>query len=117
MTPHKDLVNRYIDGFRRGDREQILSCLTDDVLWEIHGLETVRGKAGFAGAIRHESTTGRPTLTVDRLVEEGDTIVAIGDGKAELAAGGRLEFVFCTVFTFRAGAIGRVESYQVNLVP
>src|SRR5215210_5277155 len=31
MSPRKALVERYIDGFRRGDHEQILSCLTDDI--------------------------------------------------------------------------------------
>jgi hypothetical protein len=27
----KDVVARYIDGFRRNDHAQIMSCLTDDV--------------------------------------------------------------------------------------
>ena len=30
MTKNTKTVDRYMDGFRRGDREQVLSCLTDD---------------------------------------------------------------------------------------
>jgi ketosteroid isomerase-like protein len=115
MSARKDVVEKYIDGFRRGDHEAILSCLTDDVLWEIHGHATVRGKADFDGAIENDATPGRPTLTIDRLIEEGDSVVAVGSGGVALAIGGRLEFVFSDVFTFNGDAISRVESYQVNL--
>jgi ketosteroid isomerase-like protein len=38
MTKDKKSVERYMDGFRRGDREQILSCLTDDVEWQLPGV-------------------------------------------------------------------------------
>ena len=32
MSQNLDTVRRYIDGFVRSDREQILGCLTDDVV-------------------------------------------------------------------------------------
>lgn len=37
MTPNKQTVTTYMEGFRRSDRAAILSCLTDDVEWEIPG--------------------------------------------------------------------------------
>ena len=89
MSTRKALVERYIDGFRRGDHEQILSCLTDDILWEIHGHATVRGKADFASTIESDATPGRPTLMIDRLIEEGNSLVAVGSGSVALATGGR----------------------------
>ena len=33
MTPNKRMIEAYMDGFRRTDRPEILSCLTDDVEW------------------------------------------------------------------------------------
>ena len=42
-----ETVNTYLDGFRRNDHEQILSCLTDDVEWVIPGMFHSRGKAAF----------------------------------------------------------------------
>lgn len=41
MTPRTEVVGRYIEGFRRTDRKLTLSCLVDDVVWELHGYEIV----------------------------------------------------------------------------
>jgi ketosteroid isomerase-like protein len=34
MTENKRTLERYMDGFNKGDHEQILSCLADDIVWE-----------------------------------------------------------------------------------
>jgi uncharacterized protein len=44
MSDHKAVVEDYTEGFRRTDHHAILGCLTDDVLWVIHGHRTLRGK-------------------------------------------------------------------------
>lgn len=80
MTARKDVVEKYIDGFRDGDHRQILSCLTEDVRREIYGHATIQGKAEFDSAVRNEATTGHPTLTIDRMIGEGDSVVAVGSG-------------------------------------
>ena len=36
-TTRAAAVARYFDGFRRGDHPAILSCLTDDVFWDLPG--------------------------------------------------------------------------------
>src|SRR5688572_14340532 len=60
MTPNKQTVTRYMDGFRASDRELILSCLTEDVSWSIPGMFDVQGKAGFAAHIVDEGFAGQP---------------------------------------------------------
>ena len=47
MTPNKKTVDRYMDGFTRSDHAQILSCLTDDVEWEVPGAFHARGRDTF----------------------------------------------------------------------
>ena len=84
MSTRKRIVESYIDGFRRSHHAQILSCLTDDVVWEIHGHAIVRAKAEFDGAIENEATPGHPTLAIDRLIDEGDSVVAVGSGSVAL---------------------------------
>ena len=37
MARDAETVNRYLDGFRRNDHAQILSCLTDDIAWTVFG--------------------------------------------------------------------------------
>ena len=60
MTPNKRTIETYMDGFRKTDRSQILSCLTDDVEWVIPGAFHVRGKDDFAKHIVDEGLPATP---------------------------------------------------------
>ena len=115
MSPRKDVVERYFEGFRRSDHEQILACLTDDVAWDLPGYAHLTGKDAFDQEIENEEFVGSPTLTVDRLIEEADAVVAIGDGEATHKSGERHRFAFCDVFTFAGDKIRRVESFVVPI--
>ena len=115
MSARKDLVERYFEGFRQSDHEAILGLLTDDVVWDLPGFRHLEGKAAFDGEIENPAFEGRPLLVLDRLVEEGDTVVAIGTGEAHFAGGATHRFAYCDVFTFRVDLIARVESYVVPL--
>jgi len=116
-SPRKVLVERYCEGFRRGDHAMVLACLTDDVVWDLPGFRHLQGKTDFDGEIENAAFSGHPSLHVDRLVEQGDTVVAIGDGRGHRADGSAHAFAFCDVFTFRGDLIARVESYVVPLAP
>jgi hypothetical protein len=48
VTEQKAVVESYTEGFRTGDLAKIVSCLTDDVVWELHGDKTLVGKDAFA---------------------------------------------------------------------
>lgn len=115
MSARKAAVDRYFDGFRRSDHQQILGCLTDDVVWDLPGFAYLRGKEAFDREIENDQFVGSPTLSVDRLVEEDDTVVAIGEGETTHVSGKVQRFAFCDVFTFSGEAISRVESYLVPL--
>ena len=52
---------------------------------------------------------------LDRLVEEGDTVVAIGSGRSTHRNGDVNRFAYCDVFTFTGELVSRVESYLVPL--
>ncbi len=82
MSPRKDVVETYIEGLRRGDHELILSCLIDDVVWKLPGYTTVTGKDAFDKEIENDDTVGSRKLTIDRLIEEADTVVAVGRGRS-----------------------------------
>ena len=110
MTPNARTVETYMDGFRRTDRRQILSCLTDDVEWVIPGGFHVRGKDGFAAHIVDEGFAEHPAITIDRLIEAGDVVVV----RAPRRDGTVLDLVFCDVFDMRDGKIRRLVSYLME---
>ena len=56
---------------------------------------------------------GGPELTVNRLIEEGDTIAAPYLGMVERSDGGWVSFAATDVFTCDGDLISHVESYVV----
>ncbi|SKB07531.1 nuclear transport factor 2 family protein [Aeromicrobium choanae] len=113
-TPSRlEVLDRYMDGFRRSDHAMVLGCLTDDVVWRVHGLRTTNGQAEFDDEIENPDFEGSPELTVNRTIEAGEVIVITGTGVGHHRQAGRFAFVFSDVFTFRAGLIAEVDSYVV----
>jgi len=111
MTPNQKTIELYMDGFRMTDRLQILSCLTDDVEWVIPGMFQTQGKEEFSKHIVDEGFVGQPLITVNRLLEAGDVVVAEGSVRAPKDDGTFLKLVFCDVFDMRDGKICRIISY------
>jgi ketosteroid isomerase-like protein len=113
MATHKDVVEEYFEAFRRSDHARVLACLTADVVWDLPGHAHLEGKAAFDGEIENEEFEGEPRLVISRLVEEGDTVVAVGTGEACRRDGSVHRFAYCDVFTFAGDLVARVESYLV----
>ena len=115
MSANKDTVAKYIDGFNKGDHAQILSCLTEDVEWSMPAYFQLAGKQAYDEAIESDAFTGTPTVTITRMVEENDVVVAEGTVRVRWKDGSFLNAVFCDVFEMRDALIRRLITYQVNL--
>ena len=70
MTDQKQTVEKYMDGFRSTDHANILSCLTDDVIWEMPGFFYHEGKKAFDKEIENPNADGNPDISITRFVEE-----------------------------------------------
>ena len=115
MTENKRAVEQYMDGFRNSDHEAILSCLTDDVEWEMPGAFHLIGKEAFDKEIENDAFVGSPTITITRMTEEDDVVVAEGSVRTHRKSGGVLSAVFCDVFVMRRGKIRRLITYFVEV--
>jgi uncharacterized protein len=111
MTQNRQTVEKYFDGYRRSDHAEVLSCLTDDVVWDIPGAFLLSGKDAFDKEIENEAFVGDPDIEVTRLTEENDVVVAEGSVRTRRKEGGVLHLRFCDVFDMRAGKIARLTSY------
>src|SRR3954453_612564 len=76
MSRNTETVNTYLDGFRKNDHAQILSCLTDDVEWTVFGAFHLTGKQAYDNAIEGPGFAGAPRLEVVRMIEEDDVVMA-----------------------------------------
>ena len=115
MTENKRTVERYMDGFRKSDHAQILSCLTEDVEWEMLGMFHLVGRDAFDKEIENPAFVGRPAITVSRMVEEDNVVTAEGAVQAQKRDGGVLNAVFCDVFVMERGRIKRLTTYLVEV--
>ena len=44
---NKKVVETFMEGYNTGDNAKILSCLTEDVIWEMAGSFNLKGKDQF----------------------------------------------------------------------
>lgn len=115
MTPNQSTIEKYMDGFRKTDHQQILSCLTEDIEWIIPGMFHIHGKDAFDKEIENDQFTGKPQIDVTRMTEENDVVVAEGTVRAQRKDGTFLDLAMCDVFDLRAGKIRRLVSYLMPL--
>ena len=116
MSKNKATVQEYMRAFSVSDHAAVLACLTDDVVWRMPGAFELVGKGAFDKEIENPEFEGKPAITVTRLVEEGDVVVAEGRVRSAKKSGEPLHVVFCDVFVLRDAKIRELISY-VMLLP
>ena len=114
MTENKKTIEKYMEGFRNTNHEEILSCLTDDVTWFIPGAFTITGKEAFDKEIENENFTGNPVIKINRMVEEDNIVIAEGTVQCTTKDGKALEILFCDVFHMKDAKIKHLTSYLMN---
>ncbi|MDO8249732.1 MAG: nuclear transport factor 2 family protein [Rhodoferax sp.] len=115
MTENKATVGRYMDGFIKSNHEQILSCLTEDIEWDMPGVFHLVGRDAFDKEIENPAFVGSPTITISRMVEEDDVVVAEGTVRIRRKEGGFLNAVFCDVFAMKNAKIQWLTTYLTEV--
>jgi len=106
---NKAIIERGYAAFTSGDMETVMSLFDDDIEWVQPGASAVSGTFhGKAEVMEHLARLAEKDLTVklNRLVAEGDTVVAL----TEVAAGGE-SGDDADVFVIRDGKTVRVEAH------
>lgn len=114
---NKETVQRYIDGFNALDHAQILSCLTDDVVWEMPGIFRHVGKDAFDKEIENPAFEGRPVITINRMTEENDVVILEGDVVTKPKGAEPVTLTFCDVFEMRGGKIHKLIGFIAERKP
>jgi ketosteroid isomerase-like protein len=116
MSENIDTVHRYLDGFRKNDHKQILSCLTDDIEWTVFGAFHLHGKEAYDRAIDGAPDfIDPPELNVVRMVEQDNVVMAELTGTAKRAAGGAMRMSMAEVFVMRDGKIAERRAWVTVL--
>ena len=107
VQDNKDIIQRGYEAFSAGDMETVMTLFDDDIEWVQPGASAVSGT--FHGKTEVMEQFGRLaekglTVKLNRLIAEGDTVVAI----TEVSAGGE-SGEDADVFTLRDGKTVRAE--------
>lgn len=115
MSENKKTIETYIDGFNKSDHEQILACLTDDIIWEMPGAFHLEGKKAFDAEIENPNFEGKPKVTISRMTEENNVVIAEGSVQGTRKGGEAFQAVFCDVFELENTKIKRLIGYLTML--
>jgi ketosteroid isomerase-like protein len=115
MSANTETVVRYLDGFRKNDHAQILSCLTDDIEWTVFGAFHLTGKQAYDEAIEGPGWVAPPRLEVVRMVEQDDVVMAELNGDVPTADGGSGRLSIAEVFVMRDGLIAERRAWVIPL--
>jgi len=72
-------------------------------------------RGAFDREIENDAFVGRPMITVTRVIEENDVVVAEGRVQAARKDGGYLDAVFCDVFVMENARIKQLTSYLMEV--
>jgi ketosteroid isomerase-like protein len=115
MSQNTDTVETYLDGFRRNDHAQILSCLTDDIEWTVFGAFHLTGKLAYDNAIEGPGFVSPPKLEVVRMVEQDDVVMAELTGTVARDTGEVMRMSMAEVFVMRDGKIAERRAWVIEL--
>jgi ketosteroid isomerase-like protein len=115
MSENKKVVERYMEAFAMSDHAEVLSCLAEDVEWEVPGSFHIKGKADFDLEIENAAFEGSPAITITRIVEDDNVVVVEGSVHQHRTGGGVLNLRFCDVFVLSDEKIARLVSYLMEI--
>lgn len=116
-SPHKQIVRKYIDGFNRLDDDQVQSCLGETMRWTLFGHYRLTGKSTDHKQINGPpGCKGPPRITIRRMVEEGDTVMAELLSEVDRIDGGMIRLAMAEIYVFEDGLISERRAFATPLV-
>lgn len=124
MTEARSIVERYFGAFGTGDTEAALACVHPDAIWHVDGDPIVRTVGIIRGrdAVRAWQTrfpsSFRPIdFSVDRLIAEGEDVMALGHFRhLVVPTGAIVDSDYAIRFTVRDGLIARYQIFEDSLL-
>jgi uncharacterized protein len=113
---NKEIIRKINRGFEVDDVEAILSCLADDVRWDVAGYFTAVGKEEFRTQIHNEAFVGPPKITIINEIAEGDYVAVEGRVESRMKTGVLFKAVFHNTYRLENQKVKAMTSYVVPIM-
>lgn len=115
---NKRIVQSFFDASNRGDMETCIGLLADDIVWTNMGTTSLSGRYVGKQALQEQllgplfgQLKAGIAMQLQRLVAEGDHVVALSAGSAETLDGRAYDNSYCWVIRVRDGQFAEVTEY------
>ena len=112
-SPKNALLEAFAIGLARRQAKLLLGRVTDDVRWNVVGVEVIDGKRAFAEALERSKPPAVAKLTILRVISHGRA--GSVNGTLQFADGTRAEF--CDVFVFGSARGIDIKEITTYVVP
>lgn len=109
---NKEILEKANQAFSKGDYEEFLTYCTEDTKWTYVGDRTLAGKdqvREYLAAAYEEST-----FQIERYIEEGEYLVAIGWIKLKDGNGKIVSYSVSDVWKFRDGKMAELKAFVIK---
>lgn len=114
-TKNKEIVRKLNKGFEADDTASILSCLADDIRWDVAGAFTAIGKEEFRKQIHNDNFAGAPMITIKNEIAEGNYVAVEGSVECRMKNGVLFKAFFHNSYYLENEKIKEMTSYLVPI--
>ncbi|WP_207513490.1 nuclear transport factor 2 family protein [Longitalea luteola] len=109
---NREILEKANQAFSKGNYEEFLTYCTEDTKWIYVGDRTIEGK----DKVREYLATAyeESTFRIERFIEEGENLVAIGWIKLKDKNGKIICYSFCDVWKFRNGKMAELKAFVIK---
>lgn len=114
-SPKKKLLKELSVAFAKNEFDFCVDWVTDDIIWEIVGDQTIQGKSDFERALNQFKDRKVQQLSIENIITHGNT----GSVNGELTLNNHQRVAFCDIYNFRGfrkdAKIKAITSYAIPL--
>lgn len=111
---NKEIIEKVNAAFAENNPEGFLSFCADNVEWTMIGEKSVKGKAGIREWMAAMKDVEPPKFTVDKVIAEGDSVVAYGDMTMKDKDGKTVPYAYCDIYRFSGDKIVELNSFVIT---
>lgn len=111
---NKEIVKKVNASFTEGKSEGFLDQCAENVVWDMVGEKTTKGKKAIREWMSQMEGTAPPKFTVDKIVAEGDSVVCYGDMTMKGEDGKEGKYSYVDAYRFSGDKIAELKSFIVK---
>jgi len=111
-APKKEFLKEFNVAFATGNSDFILAHVSEDILWNMHGDQQIKGYDAFKQSIESMKSHTADELSIHSIITHGKEAALSG----EIKMGGKT-YNFCDIYRFKSAGstiIEQLDSYVVE---